>query len=99
MKPKHVGISSHRLRSDNPREVVFARLWQEQNDSGETLEYLLSTKNRRDGSASDRDREVAATVIQWLGSNVGMSFLVSAIKASPEIREFLKFNSTLHTKG
>lgn len=95
MKVKHVGISANRLhpKADNPREVVFARLWQEQNDLQHTLEYILSNDNRR-AVVSERDIEVAATVIQWLGSNVGMSFLTSAIEASPQIRQWMEWNST-----
>jgi hypothetical protein len=83
----HVGKSSNRLHpaADNPREVAFAMEWSDMNDHKKckpTLAYLL------DGF-SDRDAEVAATVIQWLGSNVGMCFLEDAIKREPKIKEWL----------
>jgi hypothetical protein len=86
IKP-HVGKSSDRLHpdADNPREVAFAMEWSDLNDHKKrkpTLAYLL------DGF-SDRDAEVAATVIQWLGSNVGMSFLEDVIKREPKIKEWL----------
>jgi hypothetical protein len=29
---------------------------------------------------NDRDRKIVATIIQWLGTNVGMSFLNSALE-------------------
>lgn len=29
---------------------------------------------------SDRERQIASTVIQWLGSNIGMSFLECALQ-------------------
>ena len=32
------------------------------------------------GPATERDRIVAATVVQWLGSNCGMSFLREALR-------------------
>lgn len=86
---KHIGKSSNRLYSDNPREVVFAELWQRENDLHHTLEYLLGDNNRPN-PISEEEIEVAATVIQWLGSNVGMSFLRDCINASPEIQRWFK---------
>lgn len=83
-KHKHVGLW-------DPREVAFAKKWREDNELGHTLEYLLSeTPNERDGVVTDRDREVAATVIQWLGSTVGMCFLRDVIDSCPEIRKWFK---------
>lgn len=89
----HVGNSAIRLKPEcgNPREVAFAKKWQEDSDLGDTLEWLLSkTPNEKDGVVSDRDRMVAATVIQWLGSTCGMCFLRDVIKSSPEIGQWLK---------
>jgi hypothetical protein len=41
-----------------------------------TLDYLLAKDcNFPNGEVTARDREVAATVIQWLGSSVGQCFL------------------------
>lgn len=76
---KHQGLHANRLTkaADNPREVAFAEEWDKENSSSfhnqPTLDHLL-------GIASGvRDRAVAATVIQWLGSNVGMSFLRNSL--------------------
>lgn len=45
---------------------------------------------RRTRKASNRDHEVAATVVQWLGSNVGMDFLIQSIRRSPEALRFIR---------
>lgn len=75
---KNKGLHQHRFR-DNPEERRFAQAWEDRNVYGQNLDYLLDTGPGR-GSlhpppASDRDRVVAATVIQWLGSPVGQGFL------------------------
>ena len=44
-------------------------------DGRGTLDYLLATDNRPCGDVTPRDAEVAATVIQWLGSPVGQRFV------------------------
>lgn len=65
----------HRL-ADNPEEQRFALAWDAANRHGRVLAHLLS---RGDSShpphPSDRDIQVAATVIQWLGSPVGQGFM------------------------
>ena len=77
---KHEGYSSHRLKS-NPHEKIFAEKWEEINTEGrDTLAWILNTFSEYDGSqmkgiVSDRDMRVAASVIQWLGSPVGQSWL------------------------
>ena len=73
--PQFQGISPHRYK-DNPVEHLFALEWQKRNQQARsTLAYLMSTDNRGDVALSERDWQVAATVIQWLGSPVGQSFL------------------------
>ncbi len=71
-KIKHEGLHADRLlpRADNPRERAFAAEWKKQAPG--TLGHLI-------GDHTQRDAEVAATIIQWLGSNVGMSFIVTAL--------------------
>lgn len=84
MKHKHVGLAAKRLdpKQDNPRELAFALQWQQENDQSDLLVSLL-------GKAGRRDREVAATVIQWLGSNVGQSFIGEAAKRSAVLKTSL----------
>jgi hypothetical protein len=72
MKTKHEGVSLHRLR-DNPLEKAFHEAWAEQ--APRTLGYLLCGQNRHEHQYSQRDATVAATMIQWLGSPVGESFV------------------------
>lgn len=80
---KNKGLSQHRL-SSNPLEKKYAEAWEEINtdridgrlNGRSTLDYLLSGKsNIQNGEVTDRDRQVAATVIQWLGSPVGQEFI------------------------
>jgi len=71
---KHKGLSTYRL-ADNLLEQRFAEAW-ESIQHGNILDYLLSPTNRlEDTTTTERDKIVAATVIQWLGSPVGQTFL------------------------
>lgn len=64
-------------------ERVFAKEWEKQNtdiwgkpNGRGALDYLMAEDpNNPMGEVTDRDRIVAATVIQWLGSPVGMCFI------------------------
>lgn len=74
----HVGLHTHRFR-DNPEERRFAEAWQAMN-AGAMLDWLLTPPASQPGDglpwiAGARAEEVAATVIQWLGSPVGQGFL------------------------
>lgn len=72
---KDKGFNSHRLKK-SIYERAFAKVWAEYNcdPSGEVqlVECLLAHKGE---AVSDRDRQVAATIVQWLGSSVGMDFI------------------------
>ena len=75
-RPKLVsGLHANRLRDPLHRlERLFAERWQRENTltSGRPrvlLDYLLN------GEVSERDAVVAATVVQWLGSEIGQYFL------------------------
>lgn len=79
IKKKFRGVSSNRYQRE-PLEKLFAEMWQKQNDapwiqSHSTFAYILSKDQRNVVDPSERDYEVAATVIQWLGSAVGQGFL------------------------
>jgi hypothetical protein len=78
----HKGKMQHRLKQ-NPLEQKFALEWEKINSGIQRhgiLDYLLAEDNNRPlNEVSDRDREVAATVIQWLGSPVGKNFLYRII--------------------
>ena len=71
-------INSHRWKG-NPQEKIFYDMWMsinhKQYDEYATLDYILSGRANEPEHCTDRDKMVAATAIQWLGSPVGMAFL------------------------
>ena len=74
---KNKGLNQYRFK-ENPLEKAYAEQWEKDNKECRTLEYLLLA-NHPNGEVTDRDREVAATVIQWLGSPCGQSFVEDVI--------------------
>lgn len=80
----------------NWREKVVADLWEEENEVGKRSTPILRALLEENGiQVSQRDARVAATVIQWLGTNVGYNFLLNLLKAigySPQSL-FTKFGS------
>lgn len=87
---KYTGLHADRLHKDagNPREVAFARQWVKDNE-GRRKGFHGRVAGTLIPDCTERDAAVAATVIQWLGSNVGMAFLQSVIKSSPEVRQWV----------
>jgi hypothetical protein len=92
---KHEGLHAHRLApgQNNPREVAFAEQWREENCReycAHVLAELLIRRHDQNWTFCERVEQlapydqqsasVAATVIQWLGSNVGFCFLEDALK-------------------
>lgn len=75
-KQIHTGLKAYRLSDDGPssdREKAFAEQWQQEQNQ-DLLAYLLGESNHK-GEVSERDAQVAATVIQWLGTSVGQAFV------------------------
>jgi hypothetical protein len=61
-------------QANNPREVAFAREWQKEHAQSDMLAQLCEPV------AVDHHVRIArGTLVQWLGSNVGMSFLREAL--------------------
>lgn len=84
--PTHVGLHARRLKEKGPsavREKAFAEQWQHEQNT-DLLAYLLGNGNDR-VAISQRDAEVAATVVQWLGTNVGQDFLDTVRQRSAEL--------------
>jgi len=94
---KNQGYHSYRLPT-NPIENIFAEEWEKENARtlGTDLIDILFNPSYREHSwyletylATDEERRIAATIIQWLGSAVGQSFLetvnerMKAIKGKP----------------
>jgi hypothetical protein len=77
---KGYGLHTHRFK-ENPEEKRFADAWAKQNDGSRgTLAYLLTPPDqdqRHPLTPQPEHQIVAATVVQWLGSPVGQSFLGS----------------------
>jgi hypothetical protein len=72
----HKGLHEYRIAS-NPCEGIAAKLWA----ANEAALCDILGDGTYNGRAvpSDRDYEVAATVMQWLGSPVGRNFLVQLV--------------------
>lgn len=79
---KFRGKNTHRF-SVNPIEKIFSDLWAEENERwiknglrGSVLQYILSEDGGKTvPETSDRDEMIAASVIQWLATPIGKSFL------------------------
>jgi hypothetical protein len=81
---KHQGLALHRL-GENPLEKRFADKWDQLQNRGHILDYLLSPTNRlEDSTTTQRDETIAATIIQWLGSPVGQSFIEDVMNIEKE---------------
>lgn len=67
-------LRTHSTKPHDILEKVLIEKWQEEQGGGDLLQLLC-----RDLEApqliNNRERRIAATVIQWLGSNCGLSFL------------------------
>ncbi len=83
----------------NPLEKKFVMKWREDNkfttgssDSHpcKMLQYLMSPEQPKMEEISHRDIVVAESVIQWLGSPVGQSFLVNVIKDEKHVLKLLE---------
>ena len=89
---EHVGYMSHRTIWGHPSALLersFSHEWLRQNREPEHfLTLLLESYFDDDGldgrriPVTERDAHVAATVIQWLGTNVGLSFLTRSLQAA-----------------
>lgn len=73
-----IGLHTHHLLS-SPEEQRFADLWEFVGFEGHALDWLLLPEEKHRAGhfehASERDRVVAATVVQWFGSPMGQQFL------------------------
>lgn len=91
---EHVGYKPHRTIYDRgDLERIFAYHWFERNDARSSrstllLQSLLNDSGDEFEPMTQRDARVAATVVQWLGTNVGFSFVCQAFRdAGYDIRE------------
>jgi len=81
---EHVGFEAQRVVfAQSPMAIlerVFAFCWMEENNQEWCVLDKLVYNQHDDQGATQRDAEVAATVIQWLGTAVGYSFLARCLK-------------------
>jgi hypothetical protein len=100
--PEGVGHERLAFPLSNPEEVLFRLAWQDLHHGpmygGSTacdlLSHLLAPTDRaypfNISTIDKRDRVVAATVIQWLGTNVGSCFLRDVMEESARLRPIIK---------
>jgi len=91
---KNLGWKTNRLSYDpNDLENAFSSLWVEENKKNARLNYgqgllqdLFGYKTGFNNGfllkINDRDRLIAATLVQWMGTNCGLSFLREALSKS-----------------
>ena len=90
------GLDARRLdpEQNNPYEIALHDAWVEENaayDRDDLLEKLFPEE-----TITYRDKKIAATVIQWLGTNCGRGYLDRARSKMKNIRgkiETAKFNA------
>ncbi len=89
---ENIGIS-HERTEWNEREKAFSDQWIEENEPKPHINhgygilqdlFFVNKKNQKGESChvviNKRDRMIVATIIQWLGSNIGMCFLNESLK-------------------
>ena len=84
---ENIGYFTHRLEF-NDTEKAFHDKWLEINEPKRGFNYghgtlqdlFFDQKGKCLVELTKRDREIVATVIQWLGSNIGFSFLQETLK-------------------
>ncbi len=81
------GRNTYRWK-DNEMEERFAKEWAKQNEQGHTLEYLLSSRINEREPVDEETQKAVATVVQWLGSPVGLCFLEDVLEL--EVRQLIQ---------
>jgi hypothetical protein len=81
IEPVHQGLRTDRLRG-GLAERIYAEEWAKKNTRSSwinhgctALELILTPAGKLPRPVSQRDATIAATVIQWLGTNCGHAFL------------------------
>jgi hypothetical protein len=89
--PKEKPASFNRVSDEiNDLELIYLAHYVEQEGKStsevSTLAYLLDPESSRTTfspkETSDHDQMIAYTMIQWLGSNVGMDFVRNSLEAA-----------------
>lgn len=78
----------HERTKTNDREKAFSDLWKQENKieshvnqgQGTLQNLMIGTDNTILFYITKNDRIIVATIIQWLGTNIGFNFLERALK-------------------
>ncbi len=104
LKPDHVSMTKHRLKKrdrPNPERIYLAR-WKKKarqrlSNGWSLLEHILAPDGEHPVPISRRDAVVAATLVQWFGTNVGLGFIWDCEQAIDKARDKdSKQRSSLH---
>jgi hypothetical protein len=77
---KHIGFRPERTAFDKLEESL-ASTWLEKNRLfSDWTQMVLKNPSHPERPITKRDSQVAATVIQWLGTNNGFHFLLQALE-------------------
>lgn len=91
--PSYGTTRPDRLETGTPERIYYERWLKENkqvpglNGGYGLLEHLLSTKPGIVAMVSDRDSVVAASVVQWLGTNCGRGFIYECEREISAARE------------
>lgn len=71
----HRGYLHQRVQS-NPLEAAFAQQWEDRNSDGSLIHAICGDVE----SFTRQECYIAASIVQWLGTNVGMGFVETALQ-------------------
>lgn len=95
---EHVGYSPERAKIGRGMvgvygvgEYVYSENWKKECSRRQTAS-ILDLLLEGHGKVTQRDAHVAATVIQWLGTNVGSCFVDECLKETKKITDAVRHN-------
>ena len=85
---KPIGLRAYRLQPlCNDEEIAFVEQWHQEHEWGDLLKDLFSVPGKTRNSNTypigvpiDRDYIIAETIIQWLGTAVGLGIIKQVLK-------------------
>lgn len=86
----NIGLNTNRLIRER-FEAAFHLKWNEYNKNNGVLRHLLEENvphvNGGLAIVTQRENQIAATVIQWLGSSVGQCFIRDANELAQKLKD------------
>lgn len=74
MSSPHRGYLHQRIQN-NALEAAFAQMWEDSNENGDLLHMIVGDLEK----FTRRECYIVASVVQWMGTNVGMGFFETAL--------------------